>query len=212
MKKQELFSEIKFSLVEFKVDSLKIKIQEALDKDISAEKIISVLSEGMEVVGEKYQTGEYFVTSLILAGETMNEALVILEPYLSNHKYKKIGKLVMATVAGDIHDIGKNIFITLMETAGFQVIDLGVDVSAEAIVKAVKKNEPDILGLSALLTTNLEQFPIIVKMLEEEGLRKDIKIIAGGATVTEEYVKNVGIDAHAKSAVDGVNICKDWMK
>jgi methylmalonyl-CoA mutase cobalamin-binding domain/chain len=211
MKKLELFSVIKSSLVEFEVEKLKIKIQEALNKGITAEKIIRVLSEGMEVVGEKYQTGEYFVTSLILAGETMNEALVILEPYLSNHKEKKIGKLVMATVAGDIHDIGKNIFITLMETAGFQVVDLGVDVSAKDIIKAVKKNRPAILGLSALLTTNLEQFPIIVKMLEEEGLRENIKVIAGGATVTEEYVKKVGIDAHAKSAVDGVNICKAWM-
>jgi 5-methyltetrahydrofolate--homocysteine methyltransferase len=117
----------------------------------------------------------------------------------------------MATVAGDIHDIGKNIFTTLIDTAGFEVIDLGVDVSAEAIVAAVKKHSPDILGLSALLTTNLEQFPLIVEMLEKEGLRSGVKIVVGGATVTDEFAKGAGVDALAKSAVEGVNVCKAWV-
>ena len=119
-------------------------------------------------------------------------------------------KIVVATVAGDVHDIGKNIFTTLMDTAGFEVIDLGVDVPAEAIVGAVKKHEPAILGLSALLTTNLEQFPFIVQMLEKEGLRSRLKIIVGGATITEEFARGAGVDAYAKTAVEGVNICKAW--
>jgi len=97
-----------------------------------------------------------------------------------------------------------------MDTAGFDVIDLGVDVSAEAIVGAVKEHNPDILGLSALLTTNLEQFPLIVEMLEKEGLRTSVKIVVGGATVTEEFARGAGVDAHAKTAVEGVNICKAW--
>jgi methylmalonyl-CoA mutase cobalamin-binding domain/chain len=197
--------------VEFEVDILKAKAQEALDQGIDAEEIISVLSEGMDVVGEMYQSGEYFVTSLIIAGETMKEALEVLEPHLSGQGGAKRGKIVMATVAGDIHDIGKNIFTTLMDTAGFEVIDLGVDVSAEAIVAAVKKHSPDILGLSALLTTNLEQFPLIVEMLEKEGRRSRVKIVVGGATVTDEFAKSAGVDALAKSAVEGVNICKAWV-
>jgi methylmalonyl-CoA mutase cobalamin-binding domain/chain len=211
MTKEELFSEIKSALVEFEVDLLKAKAQEALDQGVDAEEIIGVLSEGMDVVGERYQSGEYFVTSLIIAGETMKEALEVLEPHLSGQGGAKRGKIVMATVAGDIHDIGKNIFTTLMDTAGFEVIDLGVDVSAEAIVAAVKKHSPDILGLSALLTTNLEQFPLIVEMLEKEGRRSRVKIVVGGATVTDEFAKSAGVDALAKSAVEGVNICKAWV-
>ena len=211
MANEELFSEIKSALVEFEVDLLKVKTQEALDRGVIAEEIISVLSEGMDVVGERYQTGEYFVTSLIIAGETMKEALEVLEPHLSGQGGAKRGKIVMATVAGDIHDIGKNIFTTLMGTAGFEVIDLGVDVSAEAIVAAVREHSPDILGLSALLTTNLEQFPLIVEMLEKEGLRSMVKIVVGGATVTDEFAKGAGVDALAKSAVEGVNICKAWV-
>ena len=211
MTKEELFSEIKSALVEFEIDLLKVKAQEALDQGVDAEEIIGVLSEGMDVVGEKYQAGEYFVTSLIIAGETMKEALEVLEPHLSGQGAAKRGKIVMATVAGDIHDIGKNIFTTLMDTAGFDVIDLGVDVSAEAVLAAIKEHSPDILGLSALLTTNLEQFPLIVEMLEKEGLRSGIKIVVGGATVTDEFAKAAGVDALAKSAVEGVNICKAWV-
>jgi len=210
MSKQELFSEIKTALVEFEVDLLKTKVQDALDRGVLAEEIINVLSEGMDVVGEMYQTGEYFVTSLIIAGEVMKEVLEVLAPHMSGQGGAKRGKIIIATVAGDIHDIGKNIFTTLMDTAGFEVIDMGVDVSAKAIVAAVKEHKPQILGLSALLTTNLEQFPLIVEMLEKDGLKGNVKIVVGGATVTEEYAKSAGVDALAKSAVEGVNICKAW--
>jgi methylmalonyl-CoA mutase cobalamin-binding domain/chain len=178
---------------------------------MSSEEIIRVLSEGMDIVGKKYEMGEYFVTSLIIAGETMKEALEVLEPVLNSREIVTRGKIVIATVAGDIHDIGKNIFISLMETAGFEVIDLGVDVSAQKIVSAVRDQNPDILGLSALLTTNLEQFPLIVEMLDKEKLRDKVKIVVGGATVTDEFATHAGVDAHAKSAIDGVNICKAWM-
>jgi len=212
MTDEKLFEEIKSALVYFEVEPLKEKIREALDAGIAAEEIIGVLSKGMDVVGEKYEAGEYFVTSLIIAGETMKEALQVLEPHLSDQAGDSLGRLVMATVVGDIHDIGKNIFTTLMDTAGFEVIDLGVDVSAEAIVRAVREHAPDILGLSALLTTNLTQFPLIVEMLEKEDLRSRVKVVIGGATVTEEFAKSAGVDAYAKSAVEGVNICKGWME
>ena len=210
MENEGLFDGMKTALVEFEVDSLKEMVREALDRGVRAEEIISVLSEGMDVVGEKFEVGEYFVTSLIIAGETMREALEVLEPFLSDEGGGRRDKIVVATVAGDVHDIGKNIFTTLMDTAGFEVIDLGVDVSAEAIVGAVKKHEPAILGLSALLTTNLEQFPLIVEMLRKEGLRSRLKIIVGGATITEEFARGAGVDAYAKTAVEGVNICKAW--
>lgn len=210
MSNDGLFNGMKTALVEFEVDSLKEMMREALDRGVPVEEIIGVLSEGMDVVGEKFELGEYFVTSLIIAGETMKEALEVLEPFLSDEEGGRRDKIVVATVAGDVHDIGKNIFTTLMDTAGFEVIDLGVDVSAEAIVGAVKKHEPAILGLSALLTTNLEQFPLIVEMLGKEGLRGRLKIIVGGATITEEFARCAGVDAYAKTAVEGVNVCKVW--
>ena len=120
------------------------------------------------------------------------------------------GRVILATVAGDIHDIGKNIFNTLLITSGFEVIDLGIDVSANDIVKAVKEYKPNILGMSALLTTNLEQIPLVIQLLQEEGIRDRVKVIVGGATVTEGYAREARVDAYAKTAVEGVNICKAW--
>ena len=199
------------ALIEFEVEQLKEMVSEAISSGVLANDIISVLSGAMEIVGEKYQNGEYFVTSLIIAGETMKEALAVLEPHLISQDSSGVGKIVLATVAGDVHDIGKNIFATLVGLAGFDVIDLGTDVPAEMIIETVKKQKPDIVGLSALLTTNLEQFPQIVEKLKEEGLKNRVKVIVGGATVTEEFAKTAGVDAYAKTAIEGVNICKSWI-
>jgi len=210
MTEENLFDEMKVALIEFRVDPLVEMIQTAIQKGIPAEKVIEVLSEGMNVVGAKYQAGEYFVTMLIIAGEVMKEAMAVLKPHLEGKSGGDLGKVVLATVAGDIHDIGKNILSTLLTTAGFEVIDLGIDVTAEDIVEAVKAHRPLVLGMSALLTTNLEQFPKVVTLLEEEGVRDGVKVIVGGATVTEDFARAAGVDAYAKTAVDGVNICKEW--
>jgi len=210
MTEENLFDEMKVALIEFRVDPLVEMIQAAIQKGIPAEKVIEVLSEGMNVVGAKYQAGEYFVTMLIIAGEVMKEAMAVLKPHLEGRSGGDLGKVVLATVAGDIHDIGKNILSTLLTTAGFEVIDLGIDVTAEDIVEAVKAHRPLVLGMSALLTTNLEQFPKVVTLLEEEGVRDGVKVIVGGATVTEDFARAAGVDAYAKTAVDGVNICKEW--
>jgi len=213
MKKQEeLFDEIRGALINFDVEAAKRAALEAVQMGVTAEKVVDVMSEGMDVVGDKYKAGEYFVTELIIAGETMKEVLEVLEPYLEGEAGGELGTAVVATVEGDLHDIGKNIFVMLMTTAGFKVIDLGVDVSAERIVEAVGDSQGDILGLSALLTTNLEQFPIVVDRLKREGLRDKVKVIVGGATVTEEYAKEAGVDAYAKTALDGAEICKGWVK
>ena len=210
MTEENLFDEMKVALIEFRVDPLVEMIQTAIQKGIPAEKVIEVLSEGMNVVGAKYQAGEYFVTMLIIAGEVMKEAMAVLKPHLEGKSGGDLGKVVLATVAGDIHDIGKNILSTLLTTAGFEVIDLGIDVTAEDIVEAVKAHRPLVLGMSALLTTNLEQFPKVVTLLEEEGVRDGVKVIVGGATVTEDFARAAGVDAYAKTAVDGVDICKEW--
>lgn len=213
MKKQEeLFDEIRGALINFDVEAAKRAALEAVQMGVTAEKVVDVMSEGMDVVGDKYQAGEYFVTELIIAGETMKEVLEVLEPYMEGEAGGKLGTAVVATVEGDLHDIGKNIFVMLITTAGFKVIDLGVDVSAERIVEAVRDSQADILGLSALLTTNLEQFPMVVDRLKREGLRDKVKVIVGGATVTEEYAEEAGVDAYVKTALDGAEICKGWVK
>jgi len=211
-KKEEIFEEIRNSLVNFDVEALKKAVLSAVQNGVAAQEIVDAMSEGMNTVGKKFEGGEYFVPELIMAGETMKEALEVLRPYMEGEAGGESRTAVVATVAGDIHDIGKNIFVTLMTTAGFKVIDLGVDVPAEKIVKAVKENHAKVLGLSALLTTNLEQLPMIVNQLKKEGVRDVVKVIVGGATVTEEFAKEAGVDGYAKTALAGVEICKGWVR
>ena len=211
-KRREIFEEIRNSLVNFDVEALKKAVLNAVQMGVTAQEIINAMAEGMNTVGKKFEAGEYFVPELIMAGETMKEGVEALRPYMKGEVGGELGTAVIATVAGDIHDIGKNIFVTLMTTAGFKVIDLGVDVPAEKIISAVKESHASILGLSALLTTNLEQLPIVVNLLKEEGLKDRVKVIVGGATVTEEFAKEAGVDGYAKTALAGVQICKSWAK
>lgn len=211
-KREAVFEEIKNSLVNFDVDSLKRAVLGAVQMGASPQDVINVMAEGMSVVGKKFEAGEYFVPELIMAGETVKEGVDVLRPYMKGEAGGELGTAIVATVKGDLHDIGKNIFVTLMMTAGFKVIDLGVDVSAERIVEAVKENHASVLGLSALLTTNLEQFPVIIKQLVSAGLRDRVRVIVGGATITEEFARDSGVDGYAKTALAGVEICRGWAR
>ncbi|MEM1658236.1 MAG: cobalamin-dependent protein [Candidatus Jordarchaeales archaeon] len=148
---------------------------------------------------------------MVVAGEAMKEGIKILEPYLRTGEAERLGKVVIGTVRGDMHDIGKNIVATLLSGAGFEVIDLGVDVPTEAFVEAVRKHKPHIVGMSALLTTTMVEMENVIKALEHAGLRNKVKIIIGGAPVSKEYAEKIGADAYAKDAVEGVSICKSWV-
>ena len=209
--KQEVFDKIRNSIVNFDLEGIRNANLELIQANENVEKIIDVMGEGMNIVGEKYENGEYFTAELIMAGETMKEGLEVLKPYMTGKSRITIGTAVVATVLGDNHDIGKNIFITLLASAGFNVIDLGVDVSAEKIVEAVKESKADIVGLSALLTTNLDQMPLIINELTKAALRSQVKVIVGGATVSEEFAEKIGADAYAKDAMTGTQICKKWI-
>ena len=200
------------SLVNFDIEALHKAVLSAIESGSQVQAVINAMAEAMSIVGKKFEEGEYFVPELIMAGETMKEGVQALKPYMKGVSTSSMGTAVITTVKGDIHDIGKNIFVTLMTTAGFKVVDLGVDVSAERIVQAVKENDASILGLSALLTTNLEQFPLIMGKLREAGLGGRVKVIVGGATVTEDFAKQAGVDGYAKTALAGVEICKNWAK
>ena len=211
MGKTELFNRLRESLLSFDSEAVKIGVEEAIRTGVPFEEVIEALRSGMEIIGDKFKAGEFFVTDLIVAGEIMKEAQEILEPSMRNTPTVDLATVVVATVAGDIHDIGKSIFVMLMRTEGFRVVDLGVDVSSEKIIAAVKEYRPEILGLSALLTTNLEEFPKIVCALKSEGLRNSVKVIIGGATVTEQYARESGVDAYAKSAIEGISFSRGWI-
>jgi corrinoid protein of di/trimethylamine methyltransferase len=210
---KEILAELRNAIVNLDIDGVKKASKDALAAHIPAFKaVIEGMAKGMEIVGQKYEDGEYFLAELIMAGETMKEGMVVLEPYLKAGDIKSAGKIVIGTVKGDLHDIGKNVVVTLLKAANFEVVDLGVDVTAEQFVDAVKKNKPDILAMSALLTTTMIEMDNVVKAFEKAGLKKKIKIIVGGAPITPEYAKKIGADSAAKDAVEGVRTCVQWMK
>jgi corrinoid protein of di/trimethylamine methyltransferase len=208
----EVLARLRDCVVNLDIDGVKRAAKEAIDAGVTPyEAIMEGMAKGMEVVGQKYEAGEYFLAELIMAGETMKEGLSVLEPYMKTGDMKHIGKVVIGTVEGDLHDIGKNVVITLLTASGFEVIDLGVDVPAEKFVEAVKQYKPDIVAMSALLTTTMVNMAKVIKALEQAGLRDKVKIIVGGAPLTEEYAKQIGADAYGRDAVEGVNICKKWV-
>jgi len=209
---KEILSNLRDAIVNLDIDGVKKAAGEVISSGIPAYKaVIEGMAKGMEIVGQKYEDGEYFLAELIMAGETMKEGMTVLEPYLKAGDIKSAGKVVIGTARGDLHDIGKNVVVTLLKAANFDVVDLGVDVSADQFVEAVKKNNPDIVAMSALLTTTMIEMESVVKGLKKAGMRNKVKIIIGGAPITPEYAKKIGADAAAKDAVEGVNICKSWV-
>jgi 5-methyltetrahydrofolate--homocysteine methyltransferase len=180
-------------------------IQEALDEGISPSKILSDgLVAGMDVVGEKFRSDEIFMPEVLISARTMQAGMDVLRPKLIETGAKLAGKIVLGTVKGDLHDIGKNLVSMLLEGAGYQVIDLGTDVPTEKFVDAVKSNRPNILGLSALLTTTMPMMKAAIESLIEAGVRDRIKIMVGGAPVTEKFAKDIGADGYAPDAASAV--------
>ncbi len=178
----------------------------ALEKNIPPEEIIMRgLTAGMQVVGEKFATKEYFIPDMLASADAVGAAMDILKPYLEALDVETKGKFAIATVKGDIHDIGKNIVTILLKGAGYEVNDLGTDVPTERIVEVVREYKPDFLGLSALLTTTMVVMGKIIEALKENGLRDKVKILIGGAAVSNEYAQEIGADAYC---VDGFHAIK----
>jgi len=168
------------------------------------------LAKGIKIVGEKFGSGEIFLTELAIAAEAMKEALKIFEPAIlkSGRERKVLGRIVIGTVEGDIHDIGKNIVSTLLMASGFEVIDLGVDVPVEVFVEKVKELKPDILALSALMTTTMIKMVDVIKALEREGLRDKVKVMIGGAPTSKDWAREIGADGHGVDAIEAVEVAK----
>ncbi|MFC1951605.1 B12-binding domain-containing protein [Chloroflexota bacterium] len=179
----------------------------ALASGLSVKDIISKgLTEGMEVVGQKFEAEEYFIPDMLASAEAVGVAMEILEPHFAESGIKSKGKIIVATVKGDLHDIGKNIVSILLRGSGYTVKDLGNDVDTQTIVDAVRKDSPQILGLSALLTSTMVHMGDVIKALTESGLRNTVKIIIGGAPVSEEFAGSIGADGYGADGFQAVAI------
>ncbi len=205
-----ILNNIRDSIVNLDLDATINGVKEALKNGVDIKSIVNALAEGMQIIGIKYEKGEYFISDLIVAGEIFKEAMSILKPRIieSREETKPLGRIVIGTVYGDIHDIGKNLVATFLEAAGFEVIDLGVDVPPEKFVEAIKQYNPDIVGMSALLTSTMMHMKNIIEAIEREGLRNKVKVIVGGAPITEKFAIEIGADAYGENAFKAVEICK----
>lgn len=183
--------------------------QEALDNGVSAKEFLdSGLMPGMDVVGIRFRDGDIFMPEVLLSARAMKSGMELLKPELSRSGVKAVGKVVIGTVAGDLHDIGKNIVIYMLEGAGFEVIDLGINVPKSTFISQVIDHQPDILGMSAFLTTTMPAMLEVIESLKENDLRDKVKIIIGGAPVTERFSYEIGSDFFAADAGTAVQIGK----
>ena len=174
--------------------------------------LTEALVEGMRIVGEDFRDGILFVPEVLLSANAMKAGMAILRPLLIATGAPKQGKLVIGTVKGDIHDIGKNLVGMMMEGAGFDVIDLGINNAVEKYLAAIEEHQPDIVGMSALLTTTMPYMKVVIDTLKEKGLRDDYVVLVGGAPLNEEFGKAVGADAYCRDAAVAVETAKDFMK
>jgi len=182
---------------------------QALADGVSPAKILDdTLIAAMEIVGEEFETGERFIPEMLVSAEAMKAAMSVLRPELAATGVPSRGKIVIGTVEGDLHDIGKDLVATMLEGAGFEVVDLGVEATAQQFVDAVKENAPDVVGMSALLTTTMVFMPEVVRALEEAGVRSQVKIVVGGAPVTAEFAREIAADGYADDAASAVTLVK----
>ncbi|MHA1196537.1 MAG: cobalamin B12-binding domain-containing protein [Promethearchaeota archaeon] len=202
------------AVVEMDENKVYDMVKKMINEGIQPKEIIEMLGKGVEIVGDKFNKKEYFLTELVMAGEIFTQAIKIMEPIIKE-KMKEDEKketVIVGTVKGDVHDIGKNIFVTLLQAAGFNVIDLGVDVPPEKFVEKVKETNAKIVGYSGLLTVALESMKMTTEEFKKVGLRDKIKIIIGGLPVDEYWMKEAGADGFTDNAFEGVNIVKNWLR
>lgn len=209
---EELYLQMQDDLYDGLKEEIPLQVQEVLDRGKTPQEILDAgLIAGMDIVGVDFRDGILFVPEVLMAANAMKAGMEILRPLLTETGAARVGKMVVGTVKGDIHDIGKNLVAMMMEGAGFEVINLGINCDAEKFLEAIKEHKPDILGMSALLTTTMPYMKVVVDTLGEEGMRDDIYIMVGGAPVTENFAKEVGADAYGRDAAVSVEIAKSFI-
>lgn len=188
-------------------------VQQALDQGLTPAEILNDgLIAGMDEVGRDFKAGQLFVPEVLIAARAMHAGMNILRPLLVGSGVPSVGKYVIGTVQGDLHDIGKNLVKMMLEGAGFETIDLGVDVKPEAFVEAVREHKPQLLGMSALLTTTMPGMKATIEALEKAGLRNTVKIMVGGAPVTAAFAEQIGADAYAPDAATAVDVARNLIR
>ena len=207
-----MFERLVKAIVEMREEEAMASVKELLDKREDPLKIMEQCKKAVEIVGARFEKGEYFLPELMMAGHMLTEISNRVKPVLSKGlEVKRIGKVVMGTVEGDVHDIGKNIVNFLLDANGFEVIDIGIDVPAEKFVQAIRDFSPQVVGLSGLLTLAYDSMKKTVQAIERAGLRNKVKIIIGGGQVNDTIKEYAGADAYGKDAMAGVLLAKQWM-
>jgi 5-methyltetrahydrofolate--homocysteine methyltransferase len=194
------------------LDEIADLTDDALDEGLTADVILNKgLMPGMDHVGVEFKAGNMFVPEVLRSAKTMQTSMDILKPLLAESGTKMVGKVLLGTVKGDLHDIGKNLVGMMCEGAGFEVQDIGKDIAPEGFVEAVKEFEPDVVGMSALLTTTMRAMESTIKVLEEAGLRDKVKIMIGGAPVTQAFSDQIGADGYASNAASAAELAKKFV-
>ncbi|EMR73267.1 putative cobalamin binding protein [Thaumarchaeota archaeon SCGC AB-539-E09] len=194
------------------IDELKKTVNAELESGTDPLAIIKTLNEALYEVGERYEQGDLFLSELMMIGYLAREVTNILKPHMVREGRETRSKIVFGTVKGDIHDIGKNVVIMMLQSAGLEVIDLGVDVSSERFVESVKNNDPDVLCMSSLLTSTMNEMGKVIAALDKAGLRGDVQVVVGGRPITEKFAQEVGADGHANDAINAVRVIRELVE
>jgi 5-methyltetrahydrofolate--homocysteine methyltransferase len=208
----EVLEQMATSVIEGNVDVMQDLTEDALDEGLSAQDILNDgLMVGMNHVGKEFKAGNMFVPEVLRSAKAMKESMKLLEPMLAAGEAQATGKVLLGTVKGDLHDIGKNLVGMMCEGAGFDVQDLGTDVEPDQFLDAIKDFEPDIVGMSALLTTTMRAMGDTIKAIEEAGLRDQVKVMIGGAPVTQRFADDIGADGYAPNAASASDLAKKFV-
>jgi len=208
----DILETIREMVVGGKFKDIEEEVQRAVDSGTDLNRIINdALISAMDIVGKRFADGDIYVPEMLVSAKTMKQGLDIIKPLLTAGEAEHRGTIVMGTVKGDLHDIGKNLVIMMMEGAGFRIIDLGVDVKIEDLIDTVKKEEADVLGLSALLTTTMPEMQKVIEALEEAGLRNQLKVIVGGAPIDQGFADKIGADGFGADAVEAVQLAREMI-
>jgi 5-methyltetrahydrofolate--homocysteine methyltransferase len=206
----DILQKIASNLYEGEDEAVAELVQQALDQGMAPNEVLQGgLIAGMDEVGRDFKAGDLFVPEVLIAARAMHAGMGVLRPLLAESDVPSAGKYVIGTVKGDLHDIGKNLVKMMLEGAGFETVDLGTDVAPDAFVDAVRQHKPRLVGMSALLTTTMVQMKATIEALEEAGVRDQVKIMVGGAPVTDAYAKEIGADAYAPDAASAVDMARE---
>ena len=207
-----LYERISTAIMEGDADKTAKLVQRAIDQELEAKDILdNAMVVGMGEVGVRFKAGDMFVPEVLMSADSMQAGLEVLRPHLIASGVKLIGKILMGTVKGDLHDIGKNLVNMMCEGAGFEIIDIGFNVDPEKFIEAIKEHQPDVVGMSAMLTTTMRAMAQTIKAIEEAGLRDQIKIMVGGAPVDAAFAERIGADGYGSNAPAGSDLAKKFV-